>query len=198
MDTRMERNGVTEEQRKIQINLNWIGRRLLRRFFDPPERHVEPFVKSAQVAADVGCGSGYYTFALAKCVGPEGRVYAVDLDERAIRSVEEKANKGDYRNVETHASSAANLDFIRDGSVDFVLANGLLCSMPAHRELVVSEIKRILNPKGLAYLSLGMPPPFGHVDRAEWERILEEFKVERRGDGLRVRWALVSARARLN
>lgn len=194
MDPGEDRNGVKEEQRKIQINLNWVGRRLLGRFLDPPERQVEPFVRSAQTAADIGCGSGYYTFALAKCVGPEGRVYAVDLDEKAIRSVEEKANKGNYHNVETHASSAANLSFIRDGSVDFVLANGLLCSMPAHRELAVSEIKRILNPKGLAYLSLGMPPPFGHVNRAEWERILEEFKVERRNDGLRVKWALVSAK----
>lgn len=187
-----DRNGAKEGQRKIQINLNWVGRRLLGRFLDPPERQVEPFVRSAQTAADIGCGSGYYTFALAKCVGPEGRVYAVDLDEKAIQSVEEKANKGNYHNVEAHASSAANLSFIRDGSVDFVLANGLLCSMPAHRELAVSEIKRILNPKGSAYLSLGMPPPFGHVNRAEWERILGEFRVERRGNGLRTKWAVVS------
>jgi hypothetical protein len=51
----------------------------------------------------------------------------------------------------------------------------------------VNEIKRILKPGGQAYLSLGAFPPFGLVDRAEWDRILEGFRVEQSG----VRWALV-------
>ena len=81
--------------------------------------------------------------------------------------------------------------FIEDGSVDFVLANGLLCNMPDHRPSAVNEIKRILKSTGKAYLSLGSPPPFGFVDSPEWEKILGEFIVERRG-GLLQRWALVS------
>jgi ubiquinone/menaquinone biosynthesis C-methylase UbiE len=59
-------------------------------------------------------------------VGPEGRVYVVDLDEENIRAVERKAADGGYHNIEAHASSAADLGFIEDGSLDFVLANGLL------------------------------------------------------------------------
>ena len=34
---------------------------------------------------------GYYTLALAEFVGPEGRVYAVDSDGKAIRALEKKA-----------------------------------------------------------------------------------------------------------
>jgi len=143
------------------------------------------------VVADLGCNKGYYTFALAECVGPEGRVYAVDLKEDYIRVLEKRANGLGYGNVELHASSASDLSFIRDESVDFVLANGLLCNMAEHRQQAVNEIKRILAPTGQAYLSLGGPPPLGFVDGAEWERILAGFRVERRG-GFFQKWAVVS------
>ena len=98
----------------------------IRKRFEPPQRLIGPFVKNGQVVADLGCGSGYYTLALAEFVGPQGKVYAVDLDKKCIRSLQKKADKGGYRNIEAHASSAADVSFIKDKSVDFVLANGLL------------------------------------------------------------------------
>jgi len=179
-----------EEQPKNQINLNPI-KRLFGRLFEPPQRHIELYVTNGQVAADLGCNTGYYTLVLAECVGPEGRVYAVDLNENHIRALEKKVDKRGYRNIEAHASSASDLSFIKDESVDFVLANGLLCNMADHRQLAVNEIKRILKPTGQVYLSLGAPPPLGFVDRAEWEKILEGFIVERRG-GFLQKWAAVS------
>ena len=100
----------------------------LRRLFSSPQKFCS-YVQQSQKAADLGCGPGYYTVALAETVGPGGRVYAVDSDEKAIRAVEREAVKRGCHNVEGHASSAANLSFIEDESVDFVLANGLLCSM---------------------------------------------------------------------
>jgi ubiquinone/menaquinone biosynthesis C-methylase UbiE len=144
-------------------------------------------VKHGQVVADLGCGLGYYTLALARCVGPEGQVYAVDLDEKSILSLKKKVDKERFHNIDAHASSASALGFIKDKSVDFVLANGLLCSMAGHRQEAVNEIKRIMKPSGQAYLSLGAFPPFGLVDRTEWDKILEGFRIEQRG----VRWALV-------
>ncbi len=63
--------------------------------------------------------------------------------------------------------------------------------MADHRQLAVIEIKRILKATGRAYLSLGAPRPLGFVGNAEWERTLNEFRVERRG-GLFEKWAVVS------
>ena len=164
---------------------------LIRRLFEPPQRLIGPYVKNGQVVADLGCGSGYYTLPLAEFVGPEGKVYAVDLGKQCIRALEKKVDKGGYHNIEAHASSASDLSFIKDRSVDFVFANGLLCSMADHREAAVNEIKRILKVKGQAYLSLGAGPPFGFVDQAEWEKILEEFKIEK-GGSYKEKWAVVS------
>ena len=62
----------------------------------------------------------------ADSVGSEGEVYAVDVNKKTIRALEKKVEKGNYRNIEAHASSAADLSFIEDRSVDFVWANILL------------------------------------------------------------------------
>jgi SAM-dependent methyltransferase len=163
----------------------------IRRLFEPPRRLIGPYVRNGQVVADLGCGSGYYTLPMAELVGPEGKVYAVDLDGRCIRVLKKRAAKRGYHNIEAHASSASSVSFIGDGSVDFVLANGLLCSMTDQRQSAVKEIKRILKPRGLAYLSLGFGPPLGLVDQVEWEGMLEGFRVER-GGSFRERWAVVS------
>lgn len=152
-----------------------------------------PYVNNSQVVADLGCGPGFYTLALADCVGNEGKVYAVDSDEKVIQALEKKVEKGSYRNIETHASSASDLDFIKDETVDFILANGLLCSVaPKQLELIVKEMKRILKPKGQAYLSAAKG--WGsYLNEVKWNKILEEFRVERSGDPvIGDRWALVS------
>ncbi len=190
-----------EKQQKDQTKSKWSDWLFLRRppalldpirrLFEPPRKLLEPYIKKGQMVADLGCGSGYYTLPLAEFVGPEGKVYAVDLGKNCIRALEKKIEKGGYRNIEAHASSASDVSFIRDRSVDFVLANGLLCSMADHRKAAVNEIKRILKVKRQAYLSLGAGPPFGYVDQEEWEKILERFRVEQ-GGSYKEKWAVVS------
>ena len=166
-----------------------------RRLFESPRKLVGSYVTNGQVVADLGCGPGFYTLALADLVGPEGKVYAVDSDEKAIRTVEKKADEFDCRNIEARTSSASDLSFIKDGSVDFILAHGLLCSMaPRQHESAVKEMKRVLKPSGRAYLSAARGF-YSYMSQAEWEKILEGFKVERRGDGsywFGDRWAVVS------
>jgi ubiquinone/menaquinone biosynthesis C-methylase UbiE len=165
----------------------------LRRLFSSPKK-FSSYVKQDQIVADLGCGPGYYALALAESVGANGKVYAVDSDEKAIRAVERKAIKHGFHNIEAHVSSAADLSFIEDESVDFVLANGLLCSMaPQAHQSTVEEIKRILKPNRKAFLSAARGS-ISYVDKAEWEEILDGFKVERRNyeSIITDRWALVS------
>ena len=97
-----------------------------RKLFEPSQRVVEPYAKGGQVVADLGCRRGFYTLVLAKAVGPEGKVYAVDLNKKCIETLEKRADEAGYHNIEALATSAADLSFIKDRSVDFILANGLL------------------------------------------------------------------------
>ena len=160
--------------------------------FCNPKKYCS-YVKNGQVVADLGCGPGFYTLALADCVGNEGKVYAADSDEKVIQALDKKVEKGRYHNIETQESSASDLSFIKDESVDFILANGLLCSVaPQQLEPSVTEMKRILKPKGQAYLSAAKG--WGsYMTEEKWNKILEGFSIDRSGDPMiGDRWALVS------
>jgi ubiquinone/menaquinone biosynthesis C-methylase UbiE len=98
----------------------------LSKLFEPPQRLTQPYAREGQVVADLGCGRGYYTLSLAELVGQKGKVYAVDLDKNNIRALQKKADRGNYRNIQAHDGPASDLRFIEKGSVDFILANGLL------------------------------------------------------------------------
>ena len=51
--------------------------------------------------ADLGAGSGYFTFRLAQSVGPQGVVYAVDVDDDMIELLQKKIQERGVGNVVT-------------------------------------------------------------------------------------------------
>jgi arsenite methyltransferase len=67
-----------------------------------PERVVAELglAQGARVA-DLGAGGGYFTFRLARAVGPGGLVYAVDVDEGMNAHVAEEAAAQGLANVRT-------------------------------------------------------------------------------------------------
>jgi predicted methyltransferase len=58
-------------------------------------------IRPADRVADLGAGGGYFTFKLAKAVGPEGAVYAVDIDREMTELIAQQAQKDAVKNVET-------------------------------------------------------------------------------------------------
>ena len=57
-------------------------------------------VKAGSRVADIGCGHGYFTFRMAARVGPEGKVYGVDIDEESIAKVRERKEREKLEQVE--------------------------------------------------------------------------------------------------
>lgn len=56
-------------------------------------------VKAGEVIADIGAGSGYFTFRLAQHVGSAGHVYAVDISPDMIRHLQARAKALKASNV---------------------------------------------------------------------------------------------------
>ncbi len=185
---------MTKLKKDVHIP-TWTLNNFIRRLLGKPDRYNSA-VRQGQVVADLGCGPGFYTFPLADSVSPTGKVYAVDSDQAAINAIAAKAARGNYHNIETHVCSAADIKFIADESVDFILADGLLCCVaPQDHTATVNEIKRILKPQSKAYLVTGRSK-MTYMDDKEWEIILNGFSVVSRnfppykGD----RWAWVTKR----
>ena len=168
-----QKNGENQHLSKFAINNQ------LRKLFIN-SKTFNRFVTKKDRFADLACGSGYFTFELAKAGGPDGVIYAIDPDENAICVLNSRIEKHNLDNVEVHLTSAADIGFIQSNSIDFVLAWELLCCVsPPYQKDVIDEIMRIMKPEALAYLSVDRY--FGsYVDKKEWDAILDSFEVIRK------------------
>jgi len=67
-----------------------------------PERVIKALkLESGMKVADLGSGTGYFTFRLAEAVGPTGKVYAVDIDEEMNAIIDKQAVAKQMENVTT-------------------------------------------------------------------------------------------------
>ena len=65
-----------------------------------PERVMAALeIEKGDLIADIGCGSGGFAFHLADTTGPEGKVYAIDVNENLKSVIEKKARDGGYEKV---------------------------------------------------------------------------------------------------
>lgn len=67
---------------------NW-----MRKLIHNPEKIFGPWLENGQTALDIGCGMGFFTRGLARIVGPQGRVTAVDLQTQMLEVMKKRAEK---------------------------------------------------------------------------------------------------------
>lgn len=65
-------------------------------------------VKPGQVIADLGAGTGYFTFPLAQEVGAQGKVYAVDIQPQMLEIVRREAKGRGVGNIEAILGEATD------------------------------------------------------------------------------------------
>ncbi|NJD17795.1 MAG: methyltransferase domain-containing protein, partial [Gemmatimonadetes bacterium] len=65
----------------------------LRRLVHEPTAILGRFVRPGDRVVDVGCGLGFFTLALARLVGSEGRVVAVDVQEEMLQRTHRRAER---------------------------------------------------------------------------------------------------------
>lgn len=103
-------------------------------------------IKPGEIIADIGAGTGYFTFHLARHVGAKGKVYAVDVSPDMIRHINRRIRDGKTANVVTVL--ADNDDpLLPDGSVN----RFFICDVWHHVEnqtKYLSLMKTIIKPGG--------------------------------------------------
>jgi ubiquinone/menaquinone biosynthesis C-methylase UbiE len=101
--------------------LIWTFDNPLRRFFQDPAKIVGPYVREGMTVADIGCGIGYFSVALAKIVGEKGSVIAVDLQEKMLASLKRRAKRAGVTD-RIRTLRAKEDDIVLGEPVDFALA----------------------------------------------------------------------------
>ena len=106
-------------------------------------------LKGNEAIADIGAGSGYFTFLLAPYV-PEGKVVAVDIQQEMLDFIEGKKKLKKARNVETVLGTIEDVKLPKD-SVDVVLMVDAYHEFSHPREMMESIMKG-LKPGGRVIL----------------------------------------------
>jgi ubiquinone/menaquinone biosynthesis C-methylase UbiE len=146
-----------------------------RRLHQRPRKFLGELVKPGMTTADIGCGLGFYTVEMARMVGEEGRVTAVDFQPEMLTITERKVRKaGVYERVEIVQCSQD--DLVVTGRFDFVLSMWVSHEVE-DRERFFRQIRGILKPGGKFLLA---EPKF-HVSKELYTKICDGAK----GAGLR-------------
>ena len=109
---------------------------------------------------DFGSRVGNYAIPAAMFVGPDGKVYALDVDAGALDELVRRARFYELKNIETILTTGEVTIPLGDNSVDFILFFDVLYSLcrrqgvQAYTELL-KEFHRVLKPKGRLAIFFG-------------------------------------------
>lgn len=117
-----------------------------RRFLDPARISTLLELRPGEVVADVGCGTAYFTLELARAVGPEGKVYALDISEELLARAGEKVAAAGMDNVALVLSREVQIP-LPGAQVDAALLANVLHEV-GEKEAFLAEVGRVIRPAG--------------------------------------------------
>lgn len=103
-----------------------------------------------QSVADFGSGSGHFTLEAARRVGDDGKVYAIDVLDSALETIESSAKVEGLKNIIYVRENLENEQGseIPAGTVDLVIAKDIFFQSKK-KENILKEAFRVLKSNGL-------------------------------------------------
>jgi ubiquinone/menaquinone biosynthesis C-methylase UbiE len=100
------------------------------------------------VVADLGAGGGWFTIRLARRVGPNGTVWAEDIQRLMLEAIERRVQREGITNVQTVLGTKDDPRIVPPGSVDAVLIVDAFHEMDAP-VVLLRNVAKLLAPNGL-------------------------------------------------
>ncbi|SYZ72749.1 Methylase involved in ubiquinone/menaquinone biosynthesis [Candidatus Zixiibacteriota bacterium] len=148
----------------------WMGYFLIspwRRRLQNPEKILSPYIKSGIKILEIGPGMGFFTLSMARMVGDKGRIFAVDVQQKMLASLEKRAAKAGLKNrIMARPCSPTSLE-IDDlsGTIDFAVAFAVMHEIP-DQKAALESIMAALKPGGTLLIS----EPGKRVTRDEFQK----------------------------
>ncbi|HEY3159603.1 MAG TPA: methyltransferase domain-containing protein [Vicinamibacterales bacterium] len=112
-----------------------------------PDRIMDALgIADGSRVADIGAGAGWFTIQLARRVGPNGLVYAEDIQRQMLEAIRRRVSREGLRNVQTvlGTSTAPNLP---PGALDAILVVDVYPEVD-DRVTFLRSLARALKPTG--------------------------------------------------
>ena len=139
----------------------------LRRLFHKPQRMLVHYVQEDMTVMDVGCGMGYFSIAMAKMVGDNGRVISVDLQQKMLNIMLKRAKRAGVANrIQPHLCDPDDIGM--NGGADFVLAFWMVHEVP-ERITFFQQLASNMTPKGKLFVA----EPRFHVSQSTFQEIIK-------------------------
>lgn len=116
-----------------------------------PDRVMDALgIRAGSSVADVGCGRGYFTFKIAQRVGPQGKIYAVDLNQDDLAYIRREAEQQSLSQIATLLGTPGD-PHLPAASLDAVLVLNAYHEFRDHQAMLAG-ILSALKPGGLLAL----------------------------------------------
>ena len=140
----------------------------VRRMLHKPEKVLDSYIKAGMTAVDIGCGMGHFSIGMAKLVGGNGRVIAVDLQQKMLDRVKRRAVRGGVDDrISLRLCKPGDIGI--SGQVDFVLTFWMAHEVPDVK-VMFGQIHAIVKDGGRWLLA----EPRLHTSLDRFEKILSE------------------------
>lgn len=105
-------------------------------------------IADGSVVADIGAGSGWFTIRLARRVGPQGIVFAEDVQQEMINAISRRVSREGFNNVKPVLGTIDDPK-LRAGSLDAALMVDSFHEVGASdRVTMLSNLAKALKPQG--------------------------------------------------
>ena len=139
-----------------------------RRFKYQPGRLVNTYVHPGDTVLDIGCGPGLFTLPIARRVGKNGQVIAVDLQEGMLEILKEKATQEELlARIRFHKAEPHSLVLEYPGRIDVAFGCCVVHEVPDAARLM-REVFSLLVPGGTFLIA----EPKHEVPSDEFEKTL--------------------------
>jgi len=122
---------------------------------DPVKLLEQAGIRTGMTVADFGCGTlGHYVFPAAQMVGPNGKVYAIDILKSVLNSIEGRKKIENALNIETVWGDLETINGISlpDNCLDIgLIINNLF--MSTQKEAMVKECTRMIKTDGVMIIA---------------------------------------------
>jgi ubiquinone/menaquinone biosynthesis C-methylase UbiE len=136
-------------------------------------------IKPGDVVADIGCGSGYFTFRLSERVGDKGKVLAVDIQPEMLDLIRQRMKERKLTNVEPIQGTVSDPK-LPAGAVDLILLVDVYHEFSHPWEMTVAMVKALKPGGRLVFVEYRLEDPevpIKLVHKMSQKQVLKEMAL---------------------